>query len=209
MIPTPEDDYDLKVPGANDFLAVSQEDFLSNFGQLYNAFVRNHVALDAASSAGNHTNVQLVIQGQGPATNVGELSLYSKSVVNPTQTTDNLFLRYQGGNPAGTEVQMTTYQLYNQQNIQPGQFGLFTYLPGGLILYFGVLEFSSTSDNSILLSPKITKNVIAANLCASGNVALTCPWLSEEIKKNGIVEKLIGHAFVPGVFYFYIVLGNT
>ncbi len=204
------DEYNLKVPGANDFLSVSQGDFLTNFGQLYEAFARNHVALDAGSSAGNHTNAELLIQNEGPATNVGELSVYSKEVVNTTQTTGNLFLRYQGGNPEGTEVQMTTYQLYNNQTIQPGsQFGLFTYLPGGLILYFGVVNFSSSADNSIILTPKITKNVIAANLCTSGKVPLISPWLSEEIKKNNIVEKLIGHQFGGGIFYFYIVLGNT
>ncbi len=205
----PKDAYDLKVPGANDFLAVSQGDFLSNFGQLYNAFARNHIPLDVATSSGNHTNIELLQQGQGPQTNVDEISLYCKEVVNPTETTNNLFLRYQGGKTAGTEVQMTTYQLYNQQNIQNGQFGLFTYLPGGLILYFGVLNFADTPDNSILLSPKITKNVIAANLCTSGINPLISPWLSEEVKKNDIVEKLIGHNFVPGVFYYYIVLGNT
>ena len=90
MIPSPQDQYDPKIPGGNDFLAVSQGDFLSNFGQLYNAFVRDHVALDAASSAGNHTNAELIIQGQGPATNVGELSLYSKTVVNPTQRSEGV-----------------------------------------------------------------------------------------------------------------------
>lgn len=209
MTITPKDAYDLKVPGANDFLAVSQGDFLSNFGQLYNAFARNHIPLDTVVSSGNHTNIELLQQTVGPHTNVGEISLYCKEVANPTETTNNLFLRYQGGNPADTEVQMTTYQLYNQQNIQPGQFGLFTYLPGGLILYFGVINFNSTADNSILLSPKITKNVIAANLCASGTAPTTSPWLSEEIKKNDIVEKLIAHAFLPSLFYYYIVLGNT
>jgi hypothetical protein len=82
-------------------------------------------------------------------------------------------------------------------------------LPGGLILYFGLAFLSSTPGNTIRLSPKITKNVIAANLCTNGTTPLTIPWLAEEAKENGIIENLIAHEAVAGVAYFYIVLGNT
>jgi len=202
-------EYNPIIPGPNDFLAVSQGDFLTNFEQLYDAFSRNHVALDAVSSSGNHTNIELLQQQQGPQTSVGEISLYSKSVVNPTQTIDNLFLRYQGGSAAGTEVQMTTYQLYNQQNIQLGQTGLFTYLPGGLILYFGIINFSITNANTLYLNPFITKNLIAVNFCTLGTTPLLSPWVSVLSEREGLITTLIGHDFVAGIQYFYIVLGNT
>jgi hypothetical protein len=209
MTITPKNAYDLKIPGSNDFLAESQIDLLSNFGQLYNAFARNHIPLDVATSSGNHTNVELLQQSRGPETSVGEISLYCKKVVNPTETTNNLFLRYQGGSAAGKEVQMTTYQLYNQQIIQPGQFGLFTYLPGGLILYFGIVDFSGTNSNTLYLNPFITKNVIAVNLCTSGPSPSISPWVSVLSERQGLITTLIGHDFVPGIFYYYIVLGNT
>jgi hypothetical protein len=207
MIPTPQDPYNNKIPGANDFLAVSQGDFLSDFGQLYNAFVRNHVALDAASSAGDHTNIQFALQGQGPNTNVGEISLYSKSVVKPSETFDSLFLRYQGGQAAGQEVQMTNYQLYQPEN-QPGQTGTFTFLPGGLILYFGFVNFSKTNSN-LDLKPFITTNLIAVNFCTKGTIPLISPWVEILSEQPGLIKTLMGQSFVENTEYFYIVLGNT
>src|ERR1044072_1962632 len=98
-------EYDNKIPGGNDFLAVSQGDFLTNFSQLYNAFAKNHVALDAVTSAGNHTNIELLQQNTSPQTNIGEISLYSKPVADQT---NQLFLRYQGN---AQEVQVTAYQI--------------------------------------------------------------------------------------------------
>jgi len=203
-------EYNQVVPQPNDFLADSQKNFLVNFQQLYNAFARNHVALDdTVLTPGNHTNIELLSQIKGPETSVGENSLYAKSIVRATQTNDSLFLRYQGGSAAGTEVQMTTYQLYNQQNIQPGQFGLFTYLPGGLILYFGLVNFSATNGNTIYLNPFITKNVISVNLCTQGTTPLISPWISTLSERDGLITTLIGHDFVANKFYYYIVLGNT
>ena len=217
MIPTPKDTYDPIIPNPNDFLAVSQGDFLSNFGQLYNAFVRNHVALDSTTlTPGNHTNIELLQQQEGPQTNVGENSLYSKKIVQKTQTTTQLFFRYQGGNPAGKEVQLTNYQLYSPSRNEPGLLVYFTYLPGGLILYFGVVNFSKTHANTLYLAPFICTTVMAFNFTAKdkpGNEP-TIVFLSE---RPGIVTTILAQpAFgrtlfpaFPDVDYYFIVLGNT
>ena len=201
----PEPQYDQNIPNPNDVLADSQESFLVNFQQLYDAFAKNHVALDAATLAGTHNVVELLQQEKGFHTDVGEISLYSKNVEGQA---DQLFLRYQGNTQ---EVQMTNYQIYSDPVIQDGQFGYFSYLPGGLILYFGGVNFSKTNNRTLYLAPFITKNVIAFNLCASGTLSLPAPWVVFLAERAGIVTTIQANAnsFVAGVVYYYIVLGNT
>ncbi len=211
MTITPKDQFDKSIPQPNDFLAVSQSDFLSNFGQLYNAFLKNHIALDAVSSSGNHTNIELLKQTQGPETSVGENSLYCKELVQINQTTNQLYFRYQGGRAAGTEVQLTNYQIYTQPVIQPGQFGFFTYLPGGLILYFGGVNFSATNGRTLYLNPFICTNIMAFNFCAAGTIPTISPDVSFIIERPPIITTLQAriNSFSPGIVYYYIVLGNT
>ncbi len=212
MIPAPKDEYDPIIPGANDFLAVSQADFLSNFGQLYNAFVANHVALDSVTlTPGNHTNIQLLEQAQGPVTNVGEISLYSKEVNYNDKITNELYLRYQGGNPVGPEVRLTNYQIYSNPVIQPGQFGFFTFLPGALIVYFGGVVFSATDSQTLYLNPFICTNIMAFNFCVSGTSPNFPPDGNFLSQRPGLITVFQArkNSFIPGVLYYYIVLGNT
>ena len=217
MIPTPKNPYDPIVPIPNDFLAVSQEEFLSNFGQLYNAFVRNHVALDAVSSAGNHTNIELLQQEEGPQTNVGENSLYSKKLVQITQTTTQLFFRYQGGNPQGKEVQLTNYQLYSPGYIDKGIISLFTYLPGGLILYFGIINFSKAAAHSLYLRPFICTKIMTFNFCAKDKLAAEPTVIFINTERPGLVTRCEAQTafsipFLPAFpdqEYYFMILGNT
>ena len=211
------DEYDPIIPGPNDFLAVSQEDFLANFGQLYNAFARNHVALDhAVLTPGNHTNIELLQQVKGPETSVGENSLYSKKLTQINQTTTQLFFRYQGGQAAGKEVQMTNYQLYSPGTQQLGLISLFTYLPGGLILYFGIVNFSKTNANTLYLAPFICTTVMAFNFTAKDNPGNE-PTIVFHSERPGIVTTIqaqpaFGRTLFPAfpdVEYYFVVLGNT
>lgn len=217
MIPPPKDQYDLRVPGANDFLAVSQSDFLSNFGQLYNSFVANHIALDSVTlTPGNHMNIQLLEQGQGAVTNVGEISLYSKKLNQVNQKTTQLYLRYQGGNPQGQEVQITNYQLYSPSRNETGLLVYFTYLPGGLILYFGTVNFSKTNAHTLYLDPFICTNIMAFNFCSKGPKIFATPTVTFLSERDRIITTIQAQPFdltpnptFPNVDYYFIVLGNT
>jgi hypothetical protein len=137
-----------------------QPQFLQNFAQLYAAFSTNHVPLDAASNAGNHTIIELVEQALPQQTNVSELAVYTKDV---SGQTDQIFLRYQGN---GQEVQLTTYQIYSLGNFAQGQSNqYFTFLPGNLILIFG---YNVAKTKTTRLRPQIIKNVITCQLTPIG-----------------------------------------
>ena len=181
----PKFEYNQNIPKVNDDLATSQEGFLANFQQLYNAFAKNHVPLDGGATAGNHTYVELLDNPTGFETSAGEISLSSIPVANQV---GQLFLRYQGNSQ---DVQYTNYQIYDQGPIYPdGQFGYFTTLPGGLIVYFGAIVFSSVKDNYLLLDPNITKEVLFVNFCTFGLVPSDSPTFTIPTKINDIVTKI-------------------
>ena len=205
---TPEFEYDKNIPNVNDSLAKSQGGFLSNFEQLYLAFAKNHVPLDGGSTAGNHTIVELLNSPIGFETSAGEISLYASPVLDQT---GQLFLRYQGNSVGTKDVQYTNYQIYYQGAIQNGQFGYFTTLPGGLIVYFGVINFSVVKDNYLLLDPKITKEIFSVNFCTAGTTSLPAPSFSIVTKENDFITKLQAqkNTFVSGVVYYYLVVGKT
>lgn len=153
--------YNPNVPqpnGAGGIFGPSQVDFLKNFEALYNAFAVNHVTLDAASNAGNHTVIQLAEQTTQQQTNAGELSVYSKDV---SGQTDQIFLGYQGNQP---EFQFTNYQIYSIPPILNGanivQTRYFSFLPGNLLVYFGYVTIASLD-----LQPYVAKNVVTAIFC--------------------------------------------
>jgi hypothetical protein len=206
MTITPKDEYDPIIPGPNDFLAVSQDDFLANFGQLYNAFARNHVALDdTVLTPGNHTNIELMQQGKGPETSVGEISLYSKMV---SDQTNQLFLRYQGGSASGKEVQVTTYQIYPAQNLA-WQISYFTFLPGNIIVYFGVGDLPrSPNKNTIFFPPYVMSNVISCYFCAQSNNPAVSPTVTFNKDPFGKIGAANLFNIATGFSYFYLVIGN-
>lgn len=153
------------LPLRKDIFADSQIDFLDNFLTLYNAFAQNHVALDAASNAGNHTIVQLLEQDINNQfqTNVGEISVYTKNV--PGQT-DQIFLRFQGNQQ---EFQFTNFQIFKNPD-EPNQTFFFTFLPGKILLYFGVI-IPNAATFTLNLIPPIAKNIASVNFCPIGTGA--------------------------------------
>ena len=127
--------YNPNVPRPGDSIATAQPDFLANFLTLFNAFSKNHVDLEDAL-AGNHTIVELTAQTTAFLANAGEIAIYSREEEN--QGTQ-VFLKYQG---TTEEFQFSCYQIYSVTPV-PLPFGgtqtvYFTFLPGRLILYFGV-----------------------------------------------------------------------
>ena len=148
----PETYYNPNTPISTESFAQWQENFSENFTQLDTAFSANHVPLEAASNAGNHNVIQLLEQASTRQTNVSEISVYTLDA--PGQT-DQLYMNIQG-----QEFQFTNYQIYPLT--QPNTY--FTFLPGRLIVYFGLFSpIGNGSSQNLYLLPTIAKNIVSAN----------------------------------------------
>lgn len=203
---TPQFEYNQNIPRVNDDLATSQGGFLSNFQQLYNAFALNHVALDGGATAGNHTIVELMNSLGGFQTDQGELSLNATSV---SEQTGQLFMRTQGN---AQHIQYTNYQIYYQGAIQNGQFGYFTVLPGGVIVYFGGVNFTATNQGgTIYLAPFITKELMSVNFCATGTTPTQAPSFNTLAERPGLITTIVPQSgtFTANVVYYYLIVGKT
>ena len=185
-------------PLPDEFLSTSQINFLYNFRNLYNAFFINHVPLDAASGAGNHKVIQMLEQPIPLQTGVGEISLYSKDV---SDQTDQLFMRYQGN---GTEFQFTNYQIYTLSENQ-----WFTFLPGKLLIYFGVVTIPGY-PYILNLNPPVAKNIIGINFCAQTSPSQP-PLATILAPQNGFITKIslqTPFGLVLSETMYYLVIAN-
>lgn len=198
--------YTPDIPQAKDKFNASQSQMLTNFATLYDTFGQNHIALDAASGAGNHTVIQLAEQTAQLQTNAGEISVYAKEI---TGQTDQLFLRYQGNQ---TEFRYTNYQVYKPPDIFESnriQLQYFTTLPGNIIIYFGRVSGSGTTF-LMELYPYVSTNIIAANFGAEGTAPASSPDITLVRSNAGIYTQI--RLNTPGLTnlpsYSYFVMAN-
>ena len=200
--------YDPNVPEfTTDTFATTQKQLLTNFQRLYERFSVNHVPLDDATNPGNHTKTELLEteQGTGIQTDISEISIYAKNV---ERQTDQVFFQYQGNQP---EFQYTNYQLYSLNPNPPDQIAYFTFLPGKILVYFGV--FTPRANGNVLdLSPAVSRNVLSGSLCPVGNTPLPKPGTNIPTPKEGIIQgiEVVDTATVGGVApsCYYIVMAN-
>lgn len=160
-------EYNPAIPQPNNTIDDGQTDFLGNFETLFAAFGTNHVALNDLTNPGNHNIIQLVEQTLGKATKSQEICFYTKKVADQT---DQLWMRYPSN---GKEFQLSQYQIYHIGDIffngVKVQEAYFTFLPGGVIVYFGkIIPFGNPFYLS--LQPAICTNIISINLCPIGPV---------------------------------------
>jgi hypothetical protein len=194
--------YDPNTPEfPSDSFATSQPQLLDNFQALFNAFVTNHISLDATSNAGNHTNIQLIEQENPLQTDASEINVYTKDA--PGQT-DQIFLRYQGN---GVEFQYTNYQLYSIPNFI-GQTTNFTFLPGRVIVYFGALFQPNVKQ--IFLYPQIARKIISISLVSSGPIASKVS-VALVTSPTGIITQVVPDPMFPSFItpQNYIVMANV
>lgn len=196
--------YEPNTPQVKDNFADSQITFSDNFFTLYNAFLTNHVALDAASGAGNHTIIQLPEQDKDTQfqTDVGEISIYCKDV--PGQT-DQIFLRYQGNQD---EFQFTNYQIYSIKETAIQTF-YFTFLPGKVLICFGNI-IANGKVTRLNIKPNIAKKIVTANFCVNSATPGFPPELTIPAKNtNKIITHLNLNYFLSisnlNLFYFLAV----
>lgn len=153
-------EYNPGIPLVEDNLADSQSNFFDNFRTLYDAFSRNHVDLDNLTGSGNHTVVELIEQNEPLSTFSDEIVFYTKKVADQT---DQLFMRYPRN---GKEFQLSQYQIYQIEST-PLQTSFFTFLPGGIIVYFGRVN-PDQNEFTISINPSVCRNIMGINLCPIG-----------------------------------------
>ena len=195
--------YDPNTPINSQSFAAWQESFIENFTQLSDAFSANHVALDAASNNGNHTVIQLLEQASAQQTGISEITVYTKNVLNTAgekTNQDQLFMRLPGNS---TEFQFSCYQIYKLT--QPNTF--FTFLPGGLIVYFGLYLYNIAAKQQILnLFPAVAKNIMSVNFTSTQQVIGSGISFSQILNPSGITT---GLRLATIYNQYYVVLANV
>lgn len=211
MQPTP---YDPKVPeNAPDKLADSQPEIVNNFFQLFNIFMINHISLDATVDAGNHTNIQLKGQPNSQETDLSCITVYAKD--DPT-TTEQLFIRYQGN---GQEFQLSCYQIYGLTPFPGSYIPFISYLPGRILIYFGVIIPGTLPNNTLPLYPPIAKNIISVSTCPAESAPPTPtkpanpnfkPWISLQKTPEGFYTGVTFNPSFqpPAPQFYYLILAN-
>jgi hypothetical protein len=192
--------YNNQIPVVDTTIAEAQKLFLNNFSTLFNAFSINHVALNDLTNAGNHKVIELIEQEKGESTQSQEISIYSKKVDGQT---DQLFMRYQGN---GKEFQLTEYQIYAIEKTST-QEAYFTFLPGGLIIYFGRIFSAGKKSFNIDFNPAPRKNLSGLNL-GGIDIATSQPNVRLQQPSNGFFTQFILDSSGPMVDNFYLFFGN-
>lgn len=162
--------YDPNTPSVKLNFADWQIQFIQNFIQLAAAFAQNHVPLNdpTVANRGNHTYIQLPEQTTDSQTGATEFSIFSKDV---EEQTDQVYFTYPGNTPV---IQFTNYQIYAlKSDLQ--QIPFFTFLPGGLLIYFGIFVFLGPGKNTLFLKPAIARNIVSINLCPIGTTPKYTP----------------------------------
>jgi len=193
--------YNPSVPESDDTIADGQQAFLTNFSTLFSAFGTNHIDLNDPTNPGNHNVIELIEQDIGRSTESQEIAIYSKDVGGQT---DQIFMRYPLN---GKEIQISNYQIYSIKET-PAQKAFFTFLPGGIIVYFGrVNAFNNTNIVNIDLSPAICKNIMGVNL---GQIARIQQKPNVSLKEvNGFYTTVVLRVLGRMTDQYYLIFGNT
>lgn len=145
--------YDSTVPQSGQTLGNTHVPIQTNFSIITTAQSVNHEAYDNANQ-GKHKFLQMPEQGSAPSTAANEGGLYTKG-----SSGTNVFFRSESN---GQEYKLTavddtefaefgTNTLYDAT--PQNQYGGWTFLPGGLILMYGLAE-NVASGNGTIRFPK-------------------------------------------------------
>ena len=144
--------YNLNIPFATNDPSVDQPDMLENTNSTSTLLQQDHLGFNnqfngIANSGGYHTNIHMIDQGAGfdPAriTQVGQL--YAKQATLNGFTDTALF--YRTGPNVGATNSVT--QITAPKNTVTGTDG-YTFLPGGMILQWGVVTPAPFPNNSLI-----------------------------------------------------------
>ncbi len=134
--------YTLDIPADGQSLGNSKPQVRGNFTTIYNAFAVNHVALDALPQ-GVHSRVDFQeVANPTPPTTID--TLFCK-VVSAGPLGELFYVRGSAG-PPNTPIQMTNG---SPTNAATG----FTFLPGGMIMQWGMTTLDASSQANVVFSP--------------------------------------------------------
>lgn len=181
----------------------------TNFAQFASIYANNHTALNG-NFQGDHEGVILTNQAADPGVTDSMAVIYCRNATSKAGTQPQLFVqipKFLPHSPDTTDAPNFGMQLtYNQVNIVgPNQYQSF--LPGGLLFYFGVDSGTSVVGSSIAdiitLSPAPTQILIA--IATPGSLRLGLPLtVSTQVTSNSTFTinsaKQVGGAPTPYLF---------
>lgn len=154
--------YTTNIPQAAQKIKNTTSLIRANFDNLSAGLTNDHADLND-STAGKrltHDKVRLNVQAAGPSTTTTQIALYSKNVLASAVNYPELFLRRESN---GTEIQLSTGGLSpllgGDYLNPPANSTGYTFLPGGLVYYWGI-ETAGFNNNTNNVLPVIAGRVI-------------------------------------------------
>lgn len=151
--------YNANIPQPNDFLDESQVDLLSNFTVLDSSFLTNHFNFsDLSGNTGKHRFIEMPVTTLGAISGslvAGESVLYSATLNSHAQ------LCYTNG-VSTNQYQMTraidasfsTFSTFtNYAPAVANRFGGWTFLPGGMLLQYGIADIAANPTATTIAFP--------------------------------------------------------
>jgi hypothetical protein len=142
------------VPIIGDSLGSTRDRIRGNFQQINTVFAINHIAFNQTGQ-GKHPFLQMPEQVTAPITLANEAGFYPKVGTNPAET--NLWMR---GENNGFEYQLTAADqtnvgvFGNNTAYAANQTGGWTFLPGGLIMQYGLITVAPNGGTATITFPK-------------------------------------------------------
>lgn len=129
--------YTTGIPGTGQSLNATRDLIQDNFTVLDDTVTVNHIAMNS-TGAGKHKFLQMPDQGSAPTTAANESGFYGKAV----SGVSNLFARSESD---GSEYQLTSFADADIATLGAQNPG-WTFLPGGILLQWGVMVVSSATS---------------------------------------------------------------
>ena len=182
--------YTPNTPVTGDSLGSTRDIIRTNFQQIDTVNSINHVAFNEANQ-GKHKFLQMPEQSSNPTTAADEGALFAKVGAGPTETA--LYFRAESD---GTVYQLTrvdstkTATFATNTNYQvgpPSINGGWTFLPGGMLLQYGLLQVSASGTATVVTFPKSYTNtpysITIGSVTGEGN----SPGANNQFVKDGTV----------------------
>ncbi len=200
--------YNPNTPLVEDTIDDGQPAFLTNFGEIFAGFNANHISLSDLTNPGNHSIIELIQQVASRSTESQEIAFYTKKVADQTE---QLFMRYPLN---GKEFQISQFQIFPISNVPNVNSSGFSFLPGGIVVYFGLVT-PNVDGFVIPLIPAICSNIMGVNLCPLGASTIAKPLyqsnptglISIHGKFSGLIINSSTTFSVPPQQY-YLIFGN-
>jgi hypothetical protein len=177
--------YNNAIPQAGNRLASSQQDLLNNFQQLDTTFGVDHYDFsDGTANNGKHNQVTMPGQSSPPPASVaGDGVIYTNTASSLTDvyyTQDNSTDEYRLTRVGSNATDVARFATNTNYQVGPPSLtGGWTFLPGGMLLQYGIAASQNTSLPNITVTfPKAYTNVVYSVTCTIVETADTRRFIS-------------------------------